>query len=149
MLSTVFNPCSNTFSGFLSDWNERGWMVIHQGNLTSDYQIFFLLTFEEITDVFFVFNSMYRLKMVRSIGWTLVMFTMEGGLMFRHLHNFFLNSFFQRGRGVWKKLLEIPEGRGGLFFLTKVEIPERWGVLAGIPSVVGVWIFSGTTQWKK
>ena len=68
MLSTVFNPCSNTFCGFLSDWNERGWMVIHQGNLTSDYQIFFLLTFEEITDVFFVFNSMYRLKMIRSIG---------------------------------------------------------------------------------
>ena len=60
MLSTVFNPCSKTLSGFLSDWNEREWMVIHQGNLRSDYQIFFLLTFEEITDVFFVFNSMYR-----------------------------------------------------------------------------------------
>ena len=60
-LSTVFNPCSNTFSGFLLDRNERGWIVIlHQGNLTSDYQIFFLLTFEEITDVCFVFNSMYR-----------------------------------------------------------------------------------------
>ena len=60
--SAVFNPCSNTFSGLLSDWTERGWMVIHQGNLTSDYQIFFLLTFEEITesDVFFVFNSMYH-----------------------------------------------------------------------------------------
>ena len=27
-----------------------------------------------------------------------------------------------------------------------MEIPERLGVLAGIPSVVGVWIFSGTTQ---
>ena len=60
MLSTIFNPCSNTFSAFLSDWNERGWIVIHQGNLTCDYQIFFLLTFEEITDVFFVFDSMYR-----------------------------------------------------------------------------------------
>ena len=52
MLLTVFNPCSNTFSGFLSDWNERGWMVIHQGNLTSAYQIFFLFAFEEIPDVF-------------------------------------------------------------------------------------------------
>ena len=97
MLSTVFNPCSNTFSGFLSDWNERGWMVIHQGNLTSDYQIFFLLTFEEIIDVFFVFNSTYV-----SLRWfdpsvehyIMVMLTMEGGLMFRtfaqftHLHNF-------------------------------------------------------------
>ena len=31
-----------------------------KGNLTSDYQIFFLLTFEEITDLFFVFNSMSR-----------------------------------------------------------------------------------------
>ena len=37
-------------------------------------------------------------------------------------------------------------GGGGLFSFTKMEIPERWGVLAGIPSVVGVWIFSGTTQ---
>ena len=35
---------------------------------------------------------------------------------------------------------------GGLFFFTKMENPERWGVLAGIPSVVGVWIFSGTTH---
>ena len=52
MLSTVFNPCSNTFSGFLSDWNERGWMVIHQDNLTSDFQIFFLFTFEEIANIF-------------------------------------------------------------------------------------------------
>ena len=64
MLSTVFNLCFNTFSGFLLDWNERGWMVIHQGNLTSDYQIFFLFTFKEIAGVFFVFNSMYRLKIV-------------------------------------------------------------------------------------
>ena len=40
-------------------------------------------------------------------------------------------------------------GEGGLFFLTKVEIPERWGVLAGIPSMVGVWIFSGTTQFPE
>ena len=31
-----------------------------KGNLTSDYQIFFLLTFEEITELFFVFNSMSR-----------------------------------------------------------------------------------------
>ena len=65
MLSTVFNPCFDVLSGFLLAWNERGWIVKHQGNLKSDYQIFFLLTFEEITDVFFVFNSM-----VRSIGCT-------------------------------------------------------------------------------
>ena len=59
MLSTVFNPCFDVLSGFLSAWNERGWIVKHQGNLilkvTTRY--FFLFTFEEITDVFFVFNS--------------------------------------------------------------------------------------------
>ena len=66
MLSTVFNPCSNTFSGFLSDWNERGWMVIHQGNLRSNYQIFFLLTFEEIIDVF-LSSTVCIVKMVQSI----------------------------------------------------------------------------------
>ena len=66
MFTQVYGECCQQFSihvlisGFLLDWNERGWIVIHQGNLTSDYQIFFLLTFEEITDVFFVFNSMYR-----------------------------------------------------------------------------------------
>ena len=65
MLSTIFNPCSDVLSGFLSDWNERGWIVKYQGSLKSDYQIFFLFILEEITDVFFVFN-----RMVRSIGYT-------------------------------------------------------------------------------
>ena len=65
MLSIIFNPCSDVLSGFLSDWNERGWIVKYQGSLKSDYQIFFLFIFEEITDVFFVFN-----RMVRSIGCT-------------------------------------------------------------------------------
>ena len=40
-------------------------------------------------------------------------------------------------------------GEGGLFSFTKMEILERWGVLAEIPFVVGVWIFSGTTQFVK
>ena len=40
-------------------------------------------------------------------------------------------------------------GEWGLFFFLKMEIPERWGVLAGIPSMVGVWIFSGTTHSKS
>ena len=44
---------------------------------------------------------------------------------------------------------ETSGGEGGLFSFTKMEIPERWGVLAGIPSVVGVWIFSGTTHSEK
>ena len=39
-------------------------------------------------------------------------------------------------------------GEVGVFFFTKMEIPERWGVLAEIPSMVGVWIFSGTTHFK-
>ena len=37
-------------------------------------------------------------------------------------------------------------GEGGFISLHKMEILERWGVLAKIPSVVGVWIFSGTTH---
>ena len=45
MLSTVFNRCSDVASGFLSDWNERGWTVKHQGNLKSDNQIFFSVYF--------------------------------------------------------------------------------------------------------
>jgi len=28
-----------------------------------------------------------------------------------------------------------------------MEFPERWGVQAKKPSVGGVWIFSGTTQY--
>ena len=65
MLSAVFNPCSDVLSGFLSTWNERGWIVKHQGNLKVTTRYFFLFTFEEITDVFIVFNGM-----VRSIGCT-------------------------------------------------------------------------------
>ena len=65
MLSTVFNPCSDVLSGFLSDWNERGWIVKHQGNLKVTTRYFFLFIFEEIADVCFVLNSM-----VRSIGCT-------------------------------------------------------------------------------
>ena len=41
MLSTVFNPCFDVLSSFFSAWNERGWIIKHQGNLKSDYQIFF------------------------------------------------------------------------------------------------------------
>ena len=35
---------------------------------------------------------------------------------------------------------------GGYSLLQKTENPGRRGVLSKIPSVVGVWIFSGTTQ---
>ena len=51
---------------------------------------------------------------------------------------------FQRGWGVLIIFVENPEGRGAtvFFFL-------RRGVLSELPSVVGVWIFSGTTHCKK
>ena len=44
------------------------------------------------------------------------------------------------------KLVEIPQGWGGYFCVQKMEIPERRGETFGIPSVVGVWIFSGTAH---
>ena len=46
-------------------------------------------------------------------------------------HTFLAKQFFQRVWGVYKIVVEIPEG---------------WRGLCGIPSMVGVWIFSGTTQ---
>ena len=45
--------------------------------------------------------------------------------------------------------VEIPAkrgGGGGYFCVQKMEIPGRSGNLHEIPSVVGVWIFSGTTH---
>ena len=60
MLSTVFNPCSDVLSGFLWDWNERGWIVNIKVTLKVTTRFFFLFIFEEITDVFFVFNSMVQ-----------------------------------------------------------------------------------------
>ena len=59
------------------------------------------------------------------------------------------NELFQRGWGVFVTLVEIPEGWGGHQFPAKMENPGRWGVLSEIPSVVGVWIFSGTTHYNS
>ena len=39
-------------------------------------------------------------------------------------------------------------GEGGYFFLHKNGNSGEVGVLAKIPSVVGVWIFSGTTHFE-
>ena len=55
------------------------------------------------------------------------------------------NELFQRGWGVFVTL----EGWGGHRFPAKMENPGGGGVLSEIPSVVGVWIFSGTTQSTK
>ena len=48
---------------------------------------------------------------------------------------------------MYKIVVEIPEGWGGYFIGQKMEIPRRRGGLREIPSVVGVWIFSGTTHY--
>ena len=45
-----------------------------------------------------------------------------------------------------KIVVEIPEGWGGYYTGQKMEIPGRGEGLREIPSVVGVWIFSGTTH---
>ena len=57
------------------------------------------------------------------------------------------NELFQRGWGVSVTLVEIPKGWGVISSLQKWKIQGGGGVLSEIPSVVGVWIFSGTTQW--
>ena len=58
------------------------------------------------------------------------------------------NELFQRGWGVFVILVEIPEGwgGGGINPLQKWKIQGGGGILSEIPSVVGVWIFSGTTH---
>ena len=58
------------------------------------------------------------------------------------------NYFFQRVWGVFKILVEIPEGWGGgvIFVVKKWKFRGGGGVLREIPSVVGEWIFSGTTH---
>ena len=77
------------------------------------------------------------------------MFIRESGLMFRTFAQLFLFKMtFSRGAGGVQNALENPEG-WGVFFFKKMEIPERWGGLTEIPSVVGTWIFSGTTKLAK
>ena len=68
---------------------------------------------------------------------------------------FFLQTNFSRGAGwclsyVWKIQRGGGGGGGGGYrFRKKMKNPGRWGGRGGlreIPSVVGVWIFSGNTQ---
>ena len=56
------------------------------------------------------------------------------------------NELFQRGWGVFVTLVEIPRGWGVISSLQKWKIQGGGGVLSEIPSVVGVWIFSGSTH---
>ena len=59
-----------------------------------------------------------------------------------------MNETFQRGWG-GGCLTNCGKsgGMGGYSLLQKTENPGKRGVLSEIPSVVGVWIFSGTTQY--
>ena len=45
--------------------------------------------------------------------------------------------------------MEIPEGWGVIFVLKNWKFRGGGGVLREIPSVVGVWIFFGTTHYEK
>ena len=53
---------------------------------------------------------------------------------------------FPEGMGGFYRICGKSRGEGGYRFLGKMENPGRWGVLSELPSVMGVWIFSGTTQ---
>ena len=56
---------------------------------------------------------------------------------------------FPEGMGGFIVFVENPEGKGGLPSSCKNRKSEEvrgGGVLRELPSVVGVWIFSGTTQ---
>ena len=52
---------------------------------------------------------------------------------------------------MYEIVMEIPEGSEGYSSGQEMEIPGRKGRggLHEIPSMVGVWIFAGTTQFKK
>ena len=55
---------------------------------------------------------------------------------------------FSRGvGGSLSHLWKFRRGGGAISSLQKWKIQGGGGVLSEIPSVVGVWIFSGTTQW--
>ena len=58
------------------------------------------------------------------------------------------NYFFQGVLGVYKIVVEIPEGwgRGVILVVKNWKFWGGGGGLCEIPSVVGVWIFSGTTH---
>ena len=58
-----------------------------------------------------------------------------------------LNYFFPEGMGGVQNSSGNSEGVGGYFSGKKMEILGRRGGLREIPSVVGVWIFSGTTHF--
>ena len=75
------------------------------------------------------------------------MFIRESGLMFRTFAQFLFKMTFSRGAGG----VQIAFGNsggvgGGVIFLLKNGNSGEVGGLTEIPSVLGVWIFSGTTH---
>ena len=59
---------------------------------------------------------------------------------------FAMKNIISRGYGGCLTIFGISRGEGGYCVLAKMENPKGWGVLYDIPSVVGVWIFSGATH---
>ena len=62
------------------------------------------------------------------------------------LTHFLSKTIFSRGYGGVQNSNGNSEGVGGYFSGQNMEIPRRRGGLREIPSMVGVWIFSGTTH---
>ena len=61
----------------------------------------------------------------------------------------FVEMDFPGGRGSSGKIVEFPGGGGSTARPSGTENPGGWGVKLEKPSVGGVWIFSGTTQYNK
>ena len=68
--------------------------------------------------------------------------------MSKPITHFLAKTIFSRSMGMYIILVEIPEGwgGGGVFWCSKKWKFQGGGVLFEIPSVVGLWIFSGTTH---
>ena len=71
------------------------------------------------------------------------------GVFTSSLTHFLAKISFPGGMGGVQNSSGNSGGVGGYFSGQKLEIPGRRGGLREIPSVVGVWIFSGTTQCQK
>ena len=57
-------------------------------------------------------------------------------------------NFSRRVGGSLSHLWEFGRGGGTISSPQKWKIQGGGGVLSGIPSMVGAWIFSGTTQYE-
>ena len=106
-----------------------GWMVIHRDNFTSDYQIFFCLLLKKLL-AYFLSSTVC---MFQSIGYTLKP-CLQGNVCI-------ISCAFYRGAGGYERNFWKFWRGGGNY-------PSELGVLSEICSMVGVWIFSGTTHTR-